>query len=342
MSSPVEVTCPAGTVIGTSDGNFSTFHSIPFAHFSAPFDDAEMAPKGRLIDAQKANPDTVALTVVAPKRAKDAPVIVHIHGGRFEMGSHEDEASPGKTLAENGIILVRIGYRKKLQGLVPFPDDQPHHFRAVDDVNLGLEWVQQNIESFGGDPTNVTLTGQSAGAAIVLWLMRKDHYRGAFRRAVAMSPAFPHKNFRQRKSALRIPTTRTWLNKANQKTLERAYTRLRRRYPTDMALGPTPLQPEEMADVPLVISSHEKEFQHPIIGKRLTNKIVLRWVKQVVDNAPGKVWHVKFTNNSQHCDELFPLFDGPLTPWLVNYAKFGDPNLTPETALALPPATAKR
>ncbi len=342
MSSPVEVTCPAGTVIGTSDGNFSTFHSIPFAHFPAPFNDAEMAPKGRLIDAQNADPNTIALTIVAPKRAKDAPVIVHIHGGRFEMGSHEDEASPGKTLAENGIILVRIGYRKKLQGLVPFPDDQPHHFRAVDDVNLGLEWVQQNIESFGGDPTNVTLTGQSAGAAIVLWLMRKDHYRGAFRRAVAMSPAFPHKNFRQRKSALRIPTTRTWLNRANQKTLERAYTRLRRRYPTDMALGPTPLQPEEMADVPLVISSHEKEFQHPIIGKRLTNKIVLRWVKQVVDNAPGKVWHVKFTNNSQHCDELFPLFDGPLTPWLADYAKSGDPNLTPETALALPPATAKR
>ena len=237
---------------------------------------------------------------------------------------------------------MRIGYRKKLQGLVPFPDDQPHHFRTVDDVNLGLEWVQQNIESFGGDPTNVTLTGQSAGAAIVLWLMRKDHYRGAFRRAIAMSPAFPHKNFRQRKSALRIPTTRTWLNRANQKTLERAYTRLRRRYPTDMALGPTPLQPEEMADIPLVISSHEKEFQHPIIGKRLTNKIVLRWVKQVVDNAPGKVWHVRFTENSRHCDELFPLFDGPLTPWLADYAKSGEPNLTPETALALPPATAKR
>ena len=342
MSSPVEVTCPAGTVIGTSDGNISTFHSIPFAHFPAPFDDAEMAPKGELIDAQKANPNTVALTIVAPKRAKDAPVIVHIHGGRFEMGSQEDEASPGKRLAENGVILVRIGYRKKLEGLVPFPDDQPHHFRAVDDVNLGLEWVQQNIESFGGDPTNVTLTGQSAGAAIVLWLMRKDHYRGAFRRAIAMSPAFPHKNFRQRKSSLRIPTTRTWLNRANQKTLERAYQRVRRRYPTDMALGPAPLQPEEMADIPLVISSHDKEFQHPIIGKRLTNKIVLRWVKKVVDNAPGKVWHVRFTNNSRHCDELFPLFDGPLTPWLVDYAKTGDPNLTPETALALPPATAKR
>lgn len=342
MSSPVEVTCPAGTVIGKSGGEISYFHSIPFAHFPAPFDDAEMAPKGELIDAQTPDPEKIALTIVAPKHAKEAPVIVHIHGGRFEMGNHEDAASPGEALAESGVILVRIGYRKKLAGLVPFRDDQPHHFRAVDDVNLGLEWVQQNIEAFGGDPTNVTLTGQSAGAAIVLWLMRKDHYRGAFRRAVAMSPAFPHKNFRQRKSALRIPTTRTWLNKAKPDTLERAYKRLRRRYPTDMALGPTPLKPEEMADIPLVISSHDKEFQHPIIGKRLTNKIILRWVKAVVDNAPGKVWHVRFTEGSKHCDELFPLFDGPLTPWLVEYAKFGNPNLTEETALALPPATAKR
>lgn len=342
MSSPVEVTCPAGTVVGRSDGDIDYYHSIPFAHFPAPFDNAKMAPRGQLIDAQKANPDTIALSIVAPKQAKDAPVIVHIHGGRFESGSHEDEASPGEALAKHGVILVRIGYRKKLPGLVPFPDDQPHHFRAVDDVNLGLEWVQRNIEAFGGDPTNVTLTGQSAGATIVLWLMRKDHYRGAFRRAVAMSPAFPSKTFRQRKSALRIPTTRTWLNKTEPKKLERAYKRLRRRYPTDIALGPHPLQPEEMGDIPLVISSHEKEFQHPLIGKRLSNKIILRWVKDVVDNAPGKIWHVSFTNDSQHCDELFPLFDGPLTPWLVTYATSGNTNLKPETALALPPATAKK
>ncbi|WP_297851605.1 carboxylesterase family protein [uncultured Corynebacterium sp.] len=342
MSSPVEVTCPAGTVIGTADGGISYFHAIEYAHFPAPFNDAEPAPKGLLIDATEPNPDKVALSIVAPKNATDAPVIVHIHGGRFEEGSHEDPASPGEALAEQGVILVRIGYRKKLEGLVPFFDDQPNHFRAVDDVNLGLEWVQRNIESFGGDPTNVTLSGQSAGAAVVLWLMRKDHYRGAFRRAIAMAPAFPNKNFQKRKSALRIPTTRTWLNKAKPTTLERAYKRLRRRYPTDMALGPNPLDPTEMAEIPLVISCHEKEFQHPIIGPRLTNKIILRWVNDVVERAPGEVHKVTFTGESQHCDELFPLFCGPLTEWLVHYATTGETNLKQETPLALPPATARK
>lgn len=336
MSSPVEVTCPAGTVVGRTDNGICYFHSIEYAYFPAPFDDAEMAPKGMLIDATVPDPTTTALTIIAPKSAKDLPVVVHIHGGRFEMGNHEDEASPGEELARRGIILVRIGYRKKLQGLVPFPDDQPNHFRAVDDVALGLEWVQHNIESFGGDPTNVTLTGQSTGAAIVLWLMRRDHYRGAFRRALAMSPAFPSGSFQQRKSALRIPTTRRWLNKASPKTLERAYARLRRRYPTDMALGPHSLDPTEMAEIDLVISSHEKEFQQPLIGKRLTKKLILRWVDDVIDRAPGNVWHIRFTGDSKHSDELLPLFDGPLTSWLVNYATTGEPGP------ALPRATEKR
>lgn len=342
MSSTVEVTCPAGTVIGKEAGGISYFHSIEYAHFPAPFDDAEMAPKGLLVDATSPNRSIVALSIIAPHKGKDCPVVVHVHGGRFEHGDHEDEASPGEELARNGVILVRIGYRKKLQGLVPFPDDQPNHFRAVDDVALGLEWVQQNIESFGGDPTNVTLTGQSAGAAIVLWLMRRDHYRGAFRRALAMSPAFPSKSFRERKSALRIPTTRTWLNKAKPKSLERAYSRLRRRYPTDMALGPQPLDPTEMGKIDLVISSHEKEFQHPFIGNRLTNKLILRWVNDVIDRAPGNVWRITFTGDSRHSDELFPLFNGPLTPWLVDFATTGKPNLSPETALALPRAMEKR
>lgn len=342
MSSPVEVTCPAGTIIGTARGDISYFHSIQYSRIPAPFDDAEPAPKGLLIDAQRPTPDTTALSIVAPKTGENLPVVVHIHGGRFEMSNHEDEGSPGEDLARNGVILVRINYRKKLPGLVPFPDDHPHHYRATDDVALGLEWVQSNIESFGGDPTNVTLTGQSAGAAIVLWLMRRDHFRGAFRRAVAMSPAFPRGSFQQRKSSLRIPTTRRWLNRARPRTLDRAYNRLRRRYFTDMALGPYPLAPEEMADIDLVVSSHEREFQHPIIGNRLTNRIIRNRVREVIDRAPGTVWNVTFTGDSKHCDELFPLFSGPLTPWLVEFASSGDPHLKPETELALPPATERK
>ena len=286
MNSPVEVTCPAGTVVGVVRGSTAYFHSIEYSHIPAPFDDAVPAEKGLLIDATRERPDAIALSIVAPAGATDAddlPVLVHIHGGRFEMGDHTDEASPGEALATNGVILVRIGYRMKLPGLAVFHDDQPHHFRAVDDVALGLEWVQKNIEAFGGDPTNVTLSGHSAGAAIVLWLMRKDHYRGAFRRAVALSPAFPRMSYAQRKSAIRagagIPLTRRALNRAKPKVLERAYRTARARYFTDMALGPTPLEPEEMADVDLVITTVEEEMFDSTV---IQDKVRAGWFTMVL------------------------------------------------------------
>ena len=272
--------------MGVTRGSTAYFHSIEYSHIPAPFDDAVPAEKGLLIDATRERPDAIALSIVAPAGATDAddlPVLVHIHGGRFEMGDHTDEASPGEALATNGVILVRIGYRMKLPGLAVFHDDQPHHFRAVDDVALGLEWVQKNIEAFGGDPTNVTLSGHSAGAAIVLWLMRKDHYRGAFRRAVALSPAFPRMSYAQRKSAIRagagIPLTRRALNRAKPKVLERAYRTARARYFTDMALGPTPLEPEEMADVDLVITTVEEEMFDSTV---IQDKVRAGWFTMVL------------------------------------------------------------
>ena len=283
MSSSVEVTCPAGTIIGVADGDIARFHSIDYSRIPAPFDDAQPAPTGLLIDATRPRPEAIALSITTPRGASDAddlPVVVHIHGGRFEMGHHEDPASPGDGLARNGVIHVRIGYRLKLSGLATFHDDAPGHFRAVDDVARGLEWVQKNIEAFGGDPTNVTLTGQSAGGAVVLWLMRRDHYKGAFRRALVMSPAFPRQSFQQRKGILRaaagIPLTRQALNTADPRRLERAYGRLRSRYITDMALGPAPLEPAEMADVDLVITSLTEEMynsshvQDAVPSSRLT------------------------------------------------------------------------
>lgn len=385
MSNPVEVTCPAGTVVGRVDGDIARFHSIEYSRIPAPFDDAVPAPRGMLIDATTPQPSTTALSIVAPLGSTDAddlPVVVHIHGGRFEMGNHEDEASPGDALARAGVILVRIGYRLKLEGLVPFPDDKTGHFRAVDDVALGLEWVQQNIEAFGGDPTNVTLTGQSAGANIVLWLMRRDHYRGAFRRVLALSPAFPRLTYDQRKRFIRagagIPLTRASLNKATPRQLRRGYGAVRGRYFTDMALGPAPLDTAELADVDLVISSLTDEMYASgsfwdalkmarlnmilpgfimglkrseyrrffralkarapknITGEFFSANLIRRWVDQVSEGAPGRVWQAELTADSmtpaRHSADLAPLFGAPPYPgssglngWLVRYATTGEP-----------------
>lgn len=272
MTAPVEVTCSAGTIVGQADGEVARFHSIEYSRIPAPFDNAEPAPRGLLIDATTPRPDKVALSIVAPRGATDAddlPVIVYVHGGRFEMGNHTDPYTPGDSLARGGIILVKVGYRLMLEGLLPFPDDAPGTFRAVGDVALALDWVQKNIEAFGGDPTNVTLAGQSAGANIVSWLTRKDHYKGEFRRALVLSPAFPRLTAAQRKKWARfgagIPLTRKALNDASKtergrKKIARGYSTMRRRYSTDMALGAAPLDTAEMAEVDLVISSLSEEM----------------------------------------------------------------------------------
>lgn len=115
------------------------------------------------------------------------PVLAFIHGGRFEEGSPAD--INGTALTRERFVVVSIGYRLGLAGFAQFHDDNPAHYRGIADVQLALEWLQHNIEGHGGDPTNITLIGQSAGAAIALWLARRDHYRGAFDASLHSHPA---------------------------------------------------------------------------------------------------------------------------------------------------------
>ncbi len=205
----VRVDCPHATVLGTATGEeegsagVARFHSIAYSHLPGSFERPEKAAPLKLVDAREPRPDQVALSITAPVGAKLAPVVVYIHGGRFEGGSHADPRTDGTDLTRGGIVTVAVGYRTGLSGFAKFSDDEYFHYRGIEDVQVALEWVQRNIESFGGDPTNVTLMGQSAGAAIAFWLARRDHFRGAFRRVIAASPAFPREGFEHRKATLR-------------------------------------------------------------------------------------------------------------------------------------------
>lgn len=281
MSDParVTVTCPAGKITGVGDGEINRFHSIPYSHIPGPFEDAERLTNSELVDATVYRPDTIALSIVTPADARelaDLPVVVYIHGGRFENGTHGDRRADGAPNAREGIITVHIGYRTKLQGFARFHDDEPDRFRGIDDCQLALEWVQRNIEAFGGDPTNVTLVGQSAGATTALWLMRRDHYRGAFRRVIALSPCFPRESFEQRKSSLRMvlgkPVTRaslTQLAEEKPAVLAKAYARFRGIHGLDMALGPTGFDGAELSDMPLLLASTRDEHYDMPAGKKI-------------------------------------------------------------------------
>lgn len=266
MTTHPVVTCPAGTITGVRlDDGTHRFHSIPYSVIEHDYADAIARPGGETIDATTPEPNEIALSVTVPERfAKDRPVIVYIHGGRFEHGTHEDPRADGASAAQSGVVLVQVGYRVGLSGLATFSDDEPHRYRAIDDCLLALEWVQKNIEAFGGDPTNVTVVGQSAGATTALWLSRRDHYRGGFRRVVACSPCFPRRSWNDRKSLFRPllgkPLTRTSLRRQPQRKVAKAYRRFRTLLSTDMALGPHPLDTAEMADVDIVITSTRDEY----------------------------------------------------------------------------------
>lgn len=100
--------------------------------------------------------------------AENLPVMVWVHGGAFIAGSGGDSYHPGRLL-EQGVVVVTLNYRLGVLGFLPAEGLPPGngHF-GIMDQQLALQWVQDNIGNFGGDPGNVTLFGESAGGASVL------------------------------------------------------------------------------------------------------------------------------------------------------------------------------
>ena len=122
-------------------------------------------------------------------------MMVWIHGGAFEMGSARMPIYDGSTLASKGVVMVTLDYRLGLFGFFGHPQlDEEAKAEGVPTANYGLldelaalEWVKRNIQAFGGDPSNVTLFGESAGAISVLALMTAPSARGLFHKAIIQS-----------------------------------------------------------------------------------------------------------------------------------------------------------
>jgi para-nitrobenzyl esterase len=139
--------------------------------------------------------DCLTLNIFKPKvKSKLMPVMVWIHGGGMVAGASSGAAHDGTAFARGGIILVSINYRLGRLGLFGHPaltkenaDDGRLGNYALMDQIVGLQWVQRNITAFGGDPKNITIFGESAGAYSVDALMISPEARGLFHRAVAQS-----------------------------------------------------------------------------------------------------------------------------------------------------------
>ncbi|MFI9230334.1 carboxylesterase/lipase family protein [Streptomyces rimosus] len=113
------------------------------------------------------------------------PVMVFVHGGGFVAGSTRSALYDGSAFARDGVVLVTLNYRLGIAGFLDIPGAPAN--RGLLDAAAALRWVQENIAAFGGDPGNVTLFGQSAGATIVGGLLAAPEAAGLFRRAIVQS-----------------------------------------------------------------------------------------------------------------------------------------------------------
>ena len=121
--------------------------------------------------------------------------MVWIHGGAFTIGSGARPQYHGERLATRGVVLVTLNYRQGALGFLAHPElsrESEHRVSgnyALLDQIAALRWVQANIRAFGGDPSNVTLFGQSGGASSIGLLMISPLARNLFHRAILQSPA---------------------------------------------------------------------------------------------------------------------------------------------------------
>ncbi|HEX7476304.1 MAG TPA: carboxylesterase/lipase family protein [Polyangiales bacterium] len=164
---------------------------------------------GLMQDLGELSEDCLYLNVWTPAADGAArPVMVWIHGGGFSVGSGGQELYDGAALAERGnLVVVTINYRLGALGFGFFNDllggsSDVASNNGMRDQIAALRWVRDNIGNFGGDPQNVTVFGESAGAMSIGSLLAAPEARGLFRRAIAQSGAAHHATTREQASRM--------------------------------------------------------------------------------------------------------------------------------------------
>lgn len=156
---------------------------------AAPFQLSPPESAGTEWDTELAGEDCLNLNVWTPDPGSAGlPVMVWIQGGAFEIGS--TAAYDGRNFARDGVVCVVINWRVGADGFLDLGDGQAN-VGLLDQV-AALEWVRGNIAAFGGDPGNVTVFGQSAGAMSIGVLLSMPRAEGLFRRAILQSGAAHH------------------------------------------------------------------------------------------------------------------------------------------------------
>ncbi len=214
------VTVHSGRIRGVTEDGVTAFKGVPFAQppvgdlrwrepqpvrawtsileANAYGNDCQQTPfpsDAAPLGAEPAE-DCLYLNVWIPETAEegdDLPVMFWIHGGGFVNGGSSPEVYSGENFARDGVILVSANHRLGRFGFFAHPalsaeqGGAPKGNFAIMDQIAALEWIQRNIESFGGDPDNVTVFGESAGGFSVHYLMTTSAADGLFDKAIIES-----------------------------------------------------------------------------------------------------------------------------------------------------------
>jgi para-nitrobenzyl esterase len=205
---------PAGRISGVLNGDVAVFRGIPYAQ--PPVGALRWQPPQRLtrwegtlpakqfgnicmqvansgdggVGLEQPSEDCLTLNIWAPAQARPEarkPVMLWLHGGGYTSGSGSAPLYDGSKLAQAGVVLVTINYRLGRFGFFAHPAlGTDANYGLLDQV-AAVNWVRRNIAAFGGDPSNITLVGNSAGGESVLLLMSAPQLRGRFARAIVQS-----------------------------------------------------------------------------------------------------------------------------------------------------------
>ena len=212
-----KVQTPSGIIIGRTRDDIQTFLGIPYAappigerRFLPPgpapawtgeFDGSEMGlacpsigKSDALFPPEPWSEDCLTLNVWTPDASNGSrPVMVWIHGGSLTSGTTRYELYDGRNLAQRGdIVVVSIQYRLGLLGWMNVSEFGGEAYTSSGnngllDMITALRWIQENIEYFGGDPTNITVAGESAGAIGISALLNTPLAEGLFQQAIIQS-----------------------------------------------------------------------------------------------------------------------------------------------------------
>ncbi len=209
---PPPVKTQYGLVQGATEADLTVYRGIPFAappigdlrwrapQAATPWDGVRQtttfAPDPYQGDGSgHVSEDCLYLNIWSPSKSPDekVPVLVWIYGGGFSFGGNDNPTHNGEHLARKGVMLVTVNYRVGPLGFLAHPElsaESPAHvsgnYGLLDQI-AGLQWVQNNIAAFGGDPDRVTIFGESAGGISVSMLCASPLAKGLFHGAISQS-----------------------------------------------------------------------------------------------------------------------------------------------------------